>query len=72
MPVGFLFGTDVSDLSIYADRVKAMSPTQVKRTIANHEALVASDRWLALDEGTRAQIEAKVAVLRESASPIVV
>ena len=72
MPGGFLFGTVVSDLSIYADRVKAMSPAQVKRTIANHEARIASDRWLALDEDTREQIEAKVAVLRESVSPIVV
>lgn len=72
MPGGFFFGTVVSDLSIYAYRVKAMSPAQVKRTIANHEARVASDRWLALDEDTREQIEAKVAVLRESVSPIVV
>lgn len=56
--------TDV--LEAYADRVKAMSRSQIEATLKSHDKLVGTSRWSRLDQGLRDRLERMAGILREA------
>ena len=56
------------DTEAYAARVSRMSRNQIEATLKNHEGLVGTERWSALDEKLRSDLLAMAEVLRRSLS----
>lgn len=52
-------------LDAYATRVKGMRPDQRAALLRNHDALVASPRWMALEQPLRDALSARIAIVRE-------
>jgi hypothetical protein len=53
------------DLDAYAQRVKGMRAEQCAALLRNHDALVASARWEALEQPVREALSARIAIVRE-------
>lgn len=56
-------------IETYAERVKATSRKQLELNLANHDRLVASDRWEKLDADVRGSLEQMAAVIRAHLAP---
>ena len=56
-------------IETYAERVKATSRNQLELNLANHDRLVASDRWEKLDEDVRGNLEQMAAAIRTHLAP---
>lgn len=54
-------------VSAYAKRVESFSKDQIRSTLANHDALVGTERWSRLDEQTRDKLGQMAELLRAKA-----
>jgi len=54
----------MNPVTAYKERVERMSRKQIEATLKGHDSMVGTERWSALDEKLRGDLEAMAGILR--------